>query len=92
MSLSSPFQCTNQVVAFPDKIISGRLVVRIDNDDLSAKVLIKIDGTPAEDNADIYLLGGESYEFKGSSVPSADHIKIINVLGNPLIYWLLENL
>lgn len=94
-TLKSPFKCGGVVTAFPTKIISGSLVIRVDNAALTDRIHIKIGlngGAPAADNADMYLMGGDSIEICGGSVQNANQIQILNTVGDPNIYWYLENI
>lgn len=94
-TLKSPFKCGGQVVTFPAKVISGKLIVRIDNTALTDKAVFKFGlhgGTVAADNADGYLMGGEAFEFNGSSLPKGSSLQVLNTVGDPDIYWYLENI
>lgn len=90
-NLKSPFQCGGSVVTFPAKKIPGRLVLRIDDTDATAKVYISLNGKdPSSTNAQYFLNAGESVELCKGSVTDLADLKIIDASNNPLIFWSLE--
>jgi hypothetical protein len=82
----SPFQCGGVVYQFPNDHISASLQIRIESTS-GKKVHISIRGTPTTTKADIYLESGEAFEVKGISGLKGSDVKIIDVTGDPIIYF-----
>jgi hypothetical protein len=86
---ASPFQCGGAVFQFPDRPIGSKLVIRVE-DGTGTKVHIRVKDDPSSGSADIYLLSGEAYEFRRKSGLKGSDIRIINITGDPKIFYSLE--
>ncbi len=85
--LASPFKCGGSAKNFDVVQRGANLVIRVDNADLTAKILVKMNGTVDSTHADMYLMGGESLTFDGKSIVDGSKISVLNVSGDPFIYY-----
>lgn len=67
----------------------GKVVVRVNNADPTAKVFFKSDSVTlvTEANADGYLMAGESIEISGNSVDKISDVSFIDKSDNPIIFF-----
>lgn len=85
--ISSPFQCNGAVVTFPDVRIGGKLSIRVAKGNNRVHLCIKDE--PTSERADLFLEDGEAVDITGTDVTFASKIKIVDISGNPLIYWMI---
>lgn len=84
-SMDSPFKCGNSPVSLPAIGQNKKLVLRVAPG--SVQVNIKKDGVPSVDAADYFMAGGDSLDIIGPCI-----VTLINVTGDPFIYWTFESL
>lgn len=84
----SPFKTGNTTaVAFRSGKINGKLVIRVDDDAATNRVIIRLGGTVEAAHANFFLKGGESIEINGDAVTSGADITILSTVNDPDIYW-----
>lgn len=88
----SPFACGGSAVTLPiarSGSNQGKLIIRVNNNDPTNKVLIRIGGLVDSTHAGTYLMGGEALTIQLDSIPP-NHpypVTVLNTVNDPLIYW-----
>lgn len=89
--VGSPFQCggSYQVIRPLARSNEAKLVIRVDNADLTYRVIIRINGIVDAAHADFFLMGGEALSLSLEEIPSnAEYpITVLNTVGDPAIYF-----
>lgn len=86
--IGSPFKCNGAIVAFPEVRIGGKLTIRVEKGN-GLRVHICVGKDPNVDRADLFLEGGEAVDIQGTEVTRASALRIVDISGNPNIFWLL---